>query len=300
MDKYFAIIGVILILLIAMLTVMFLATTFFGVIPANISLLLKAVIVGILVYALVRIASAIIERHMLRYTTKGRSKPIIFLVNLIGYFILALAVAAALGINDSSVLLSGTLISLVLGLAAQTVLANTFGGLFLIFAKPFKVGERVVISTWQYGMLIAAYAPKYLSRDEIRPSYSGKIVDISLNYTVIEEDSGAITRIPNGIIVQAAITNVNDYISTKIRYEIPKSISFRTLSKRIENAVSGLDGLSGRPTISIDEATMNTYMIIITASVLSTSEREIRSRMLESVMGITEPMRKSKNKRTMR
>ena len=280
--------AVVSIVLVVMLAAVFLAARLVGGTPTDVLLLFKAVIIGILVYVLVRVASTAIERHMLKYTTKGRSKPIVFLVNLVGYFILALAVASALGINDSSVLLSGTLISLVLGLAAQTVLSNTFGGLFLIFARPFKVGEHVIVSTWQYGMMIASYTPKYFSKDEIRPSYSGRVLDISLNYTVIEEDSGVITKIPNGIIVQAAVTNVKDYISTKIRYEVPKGVGFTVLSMELSKALSGINGMAGKPSISIDEATMNTYVIIVTAKVISASEREIRSKMLETIMAGTE------------
>ena len=185
---------------------------------------------------------------------------------------------------------------MVLGLATQTVLSNVFGGIFLMLTKPFKINDRVIVNTWQYGMMLASYPPKYLSKDEMRPSFCGRIIDISTNYTFIKEDDGRVTKIPNGIIVSAAVSIVKDSIGTKVRYEIPKSIGIGRVRKMIEAKVKSIEGLEKITGIVIDEASSETYMLALTAMVKPEKEVEVRSRIIECLIESIEPLRVKKTK----
>ncbi len=269
-----------------------------SVIPHNISIILGAIALFVALYIMFRLLMRFFESYLTRYAEPKDIKPVLFIATVTGYFIIILATLSYAGIDTSSILLSGTLISLVLGLATQTVLSNVFGGIFIMFTKPFKINDHVVVNTWQYGMMIASYAPKYLSKDEIRPAYSGKIIDITTNYTIIREDDGRITEIPNGIIVSAAVSIIKESIGTKVRYEIPKYVGISKVRKLIESKIRSIEGIDKITNMVIDEASFETYMFVITAMVRPEKEIEIRSKIIDCLINSVEPLKKRKTKKS--
>jgi Small-conductance mechanosensitive channel len=44
-------------------------------------------------------------------------------------------------------LAAGGFAGLVLGLASQDVLSNIFGGIMLLISRPYKIGDRITLST---------------------------------------------------------------------------------------------------------------------------------------------------------
>ncbi len=193
---------------------------------------------------------------------------------------------------DLSSLAYGSLfISIILGLAAQTVLSNLFAGILLIIVRPFKIGDRVVLNTWQYGSVLPSYPPKYFSRDFMENSYyRGIIRDITLNYTLLELESGNVVKLPNNIVIQAAITLENIYLWVQARYEIPKFIDFENIKESIFIEIKKMnpDELS----INIDETTLSTYIILIKGKFEGLDSDKIRSEILQKVMKIVEPLKK--------
>jgi len=83
-----------------------------------------------------------------------------------------LIVAAALGIA--------------LGLAAQDTIKNIFGGIMIIFDKPFQVGDKIQIG-----------------------EYYGEVINIGLRSTRIKTDDDSIVSIPNSEIMNNSVSNVN-------------------------------------------------------------------------------------------
>lgn len=284
-------IGVIIAVLAFLLLGIYLSTSVFHVIPDSFSKLIYAAIVGIFVFAILRIFTRVLESRLTKATSQGRARPIVLIVNLIGYFILALFVLSALGINTSSVLLSGTIIGAVVGLASQNVLSNIFGGIMLIFVKPFKVGDRVEISTWQYGVMLTLTPPKYFSRDEVKNGYRGTIEDLTLMYTIIKDRDNEHIKIPNSIMVQAAIAISSTTHTLNIRYEIPKSIQFEKIRSDIEKAVKTASGIKGMPSIIVEETTVLTYLLRISFECKVEIEEEVKSDILQSLISITEPLK---------
>lgn len=267
-----------------------------GALPHNVSIVIGAVALFVALYMIFRLFMRFFESYLIKYAEAKDIKPVIFIATVAGYFIIGLSTLSYAGVDTSSILLSGTLISVVLGLATQTVLSNVFGGIFIMFTKPFRINDRVVVNTWQYGMMLASYPPKYLSKDEIRPSFCGRIVDISTNYTLIREDDGRVTKIPNGIIVSAAVSIIKDSVGTKVRYEVPKSISIGNVRKIIGSKVKLADGLEKITGIVIDEASSETYMLALTAIVKPEMEAEVRSRIIECLIENLEPLKEKKTK----
>jgi len=130
------------------------------------------------------------------YIGKTTSESISLVVQILGYTIIGIIALTTLHVGISSALFGGTVLGLVLGLAIQTSLSNVFAGLFLILSKPFNIGDRVTITTWQYGLLAPTYPPKFWSNDFLIPGYTGIITDISLTYTTILTDENVVMKIP--------------------------------------------------------------------------------------------------------
>lgn len=139
---------------------------------------------------------------------------------LVGYIVLSFIVLALLGVSGTALLAGGTFAGLVLGLAGTTVLSNVFGGVLLLIARPFEVGDRVTITTWQYGMVVPAYPGKFFSDDRLVPGYTGVVQDLSLTYTAVALDEGPVMKLPNNVMVQAAVLRHSNPRWVRTRFEV--------------------------------------------------------------------------------
>jgi len=175
---------------------------------------------------------------------------------------------------------------LVLGLASQDVLSNIFGGIMLVFSRPYKVGDRITISTWQYGLIAPTYPPKFFSNDFLIPGYTGIVIDISLLYTTIYTDEQVPVKIPNSIMIQAAIFIHNKEEKRRVRtkYEISKEIDPDIIISTLRQKIKSLDFVIEEPSIKILETTLNTYIIGIDTVCKTIYEEPVRSEILKLVM----------------
>ena len=287
-------IGTAMAFLIVLFVLVYLMTNVFKIVPVQFTQVVNAIIVAIVVYTIVKIMARFLERFLSKYMNKSKYHTISFLFSVFGYFILVLAVMAALGINVTSIILGGTFIGLVLGLASQTVLSNLFGGMLLILTKPFSVGDYVSILAWQWGLIVPSYPPKYFSKDEIRPSYDGHVMKISINYTYLRGNDDRVIILPNGVLIQASIVVNQKTLNVKARYEIPKTIKFSEIKGDLISRISSIDGVSGEVNLWVDETTLNTYIIAITLKSSNLKSDEMRGKILENVIEFIEPL-KNKN-----
>jgi small conductance mechanosensitive channel len=111
-----------------------------------------------------------------------------FLEGIVYYALLVsvvLAAAGQLGIKTTSFLAILGAASLAIGLALKDSLANFSSGVMLIFFRPFKVDDFVVIG-----------------------GESGKVEQISIFNTILNTGDNQRKIIPNGAISNATITNV--------------------------------------------------------------------------------------------
>jgi small-conductance mechanosensitive channel len=297
-DRYRGLIFSIALIIVALAFVfigLYVMNIYLDIVPGNFERFIYAGVIALFIFVIIRIIVKGLESYFSKYVSPARFRPLIFIISLLGYFIMSLAVFASLGIDVSSIILGSTFLSLILGLASQNVLSNIFGGLMVVFAKPFVEGDEIAINTWQFGMMLSSYPPKYFSRDEIRPSYSGMVTRIDLLYTTIRDRSGKKIKIPNSIIVQGAIEKMNQIYTVRVRYEIPKDIVFQTLEPALVEEISNIDGASGMPKILIDETTLNTYVITVDAEFKTSSPDEKKSEVLKRLMGRIEPLKKRAN-----
>jgi small-conductance mechanosensitive channel len=110
-----------------------------------------------------------------------------YVLVLAGVFAVVTGTLAILQIDVHSLLVGGAVTGVLLGIAAQQSLANLFAGLVLLFARPFRVGDR------------ARFRAGALSGE-----IEGRVVDISLTYVRLETQAGPML-LPNSQALAAAV-----------------------------------------------------------------------------------------------
>ena len=261
--------------------------------PPSYSKYIYAVVIGLVVYVIVKTITRVIETFLDKRIGRAEAKPIAMIVMIIGYFIILLAVLAALGINVSSVILSAALFGAVIGLATQTILSNIFAGLILVFTKPFKVDDYVTINAWQFGKAYPTIAPKYFSVDRFEAAgYSGVVENITLNYTKIHLEGENTVTIPNGVLMQASFTVIKGSQCIQVRFEVPKTIRFDDLRGKLISVIEKVDGYAGESKLAVDETTMTSYIIIVKVLTNSRELLNAKGKLLEGIMDVVEPLKK--------
>ncbi|MBQ7613874.1 MAG: mechanosensitive ion channel family protein [Butyrivibrio sp.] len=153
----------------------------------------------------------IINKYLSKETLRGKIH-LIFLKGLIIAFIWAVAALTALsGIPAftktwETAIASSGILAVVLGLAAQSTLANVFAGISLSasHSRPFDIGDRIKINSYDPGF----------------------VEDITLRHTVIKTIQNEIIYIPNSIVGSAIIVNYTQEES--FSFPIKVSVAYGT------------------------------------------------------------------------
>ena len=153
----------------------------------------------------------IVNKFLSKEVLRGKIH-LIFLKGLILAFIWAIAALTALsGIPAFSktwetAIASSGIAAVVLGLAAQSTLANVFSGIALSasHSRPFDIGDRIKIDSYDPGF----------------------VEDITLRHTVIKTYQNEIIYIPNSIVGSSIIVNYTQ--ENSFSYPIRVSVAYGT------------------------------------------------------------------------
>lgn len=102
-------------------------------------------------------------------------------IKIVGIGALAAAIAGGVAGGAAGVALGGFL-GIVIGFASQQVLGQAVAGLFLLIARPFKIGDAVVVA-----------------------GEDGVIEDVSTLFTIVKKADGITVLIPNNTIIGGKI-----------------------------------------------------------------------------------------------
>lgn len=150
----------------------------------------------IIIYAFCQTVVSIIK-YLFRKSMKRKSKLSIdktsagFVQRMIVYTIYILGMVSVLAMIPgmktvtNSILASAGILTAAVGLASQDALANIIGGVFIIFTKPFRVGDFIKV-------------------DDI---VVGTVLEITLRHTVIRNAENRTILIPNSKINSSTIIN---------------------------------------------------------------------------------------------
>jgi len=254
-------------------------------ISIKITSVVNAVIIGTVGIIATYIIARILKEKTGNVVGKTTAESLSLVIQFLGYTVVLIIALTALHIGVTSALFGGTVFGLVIGLALQTSLSNVFSGIFLILSRPFSIGDRVTITTWQYGLLAPTYPPKFYSNDFLIPGFTGVIIDIGLMYTTILTDENVSMKIPNSIMLQAAVLNHNEeYRLVRTKYEISKDLDPDSVIPLLEERLSKLDFMVKKPVIKVLDTTFTTYVIVVDAYCKGQYEEPPRSEIIKVIM----------------
>lgn len=148
------------------------------------------------IYLFVRILTGT-TKYLFRRSMRKQGKIVLdetkmgFLRQMIVTAIYIIGVAAFLSLIpgmekvSNSILASAGILAMAVGLASQEALSNIVGGLFIIFSRPFKVGD-------------------YIQVDDV---VVGTVMEITLRHTIIRNAENRMILIPNSKINSSTIIN---------------------------------------------------------------------------------------------
>ncbi len=221
--------------------------------------------IGIGVSALV-LLSIIVE--ILGHVKKSDdiAKEFIRVVMLLGYSLLLFVVLNTLGINITGLLVGAGFVGIVVGLAAQTTLGNFFSGISILYAQPFKTGDKIGIHPYYYSVSPPSYPHSTMLFEIV-----GTVKSIGVMYTKILKDDMSIIFMPNSTISQSFIRNYSrsDVNQLRLRFEVPMQSDIIKLKEALANRLSSED-FSKLQNIEIrmpNVSTMGEFWITITGQV---------------------------------
>ena len=103
-------------------------------------------------------------------------------------------------------LAGASVISVIIGLAAQNTLGNLIAGVSLVLYRPFKVGDRLQVT-----------APTGLE--------TGNIESVNLGYTILKTDDNRRIVVPNSLIASQTIVNLTSE-DTRVLCSVPMSLHY--------------------------------------------------------------------------
>jgi len=147
------------------------------------------------------------------------------------YIVLGLVIVSQLQVDLSGFLVGSAVIGVVLGVGAQTSLANLFAGAILLLSRPFSVGGWVHLRTYLFGGFGGS-------------DFSGLVVHIGSFHTVLDV-GGRPVHIPNSAMLTAAITTSPIPVQVDLDVTLPAAAPLAAIEGRIA------DGLGLRPPASV-------------------------------------------------
>ncbi|MCL4362463.1 mechanosensitive ion channel family protein [Candidatus Parvarchaeota archaeon] len=265
-------------------------------IPSNINSIIYVVLILIAGVLIVNLVSDIVETKA-NNKNKQVTNTIVFVTRLVGYIIVIAIALSSFKIGLTSILLGGGFVGVVVGLAAQASLSNFFSGIVLLFSRPFNIGDRITLSTWQYGLIAPSYPPKFFSDDFLVPGYTGTVEKMTLTFTTIRLDNNIPIKIPNSIVLQASIfLNNEEYRNVKVRYEVPSIIDPDKFMEMAKSELKKLSFVKGLPLVFISETSFanKSNVFSVNAMCKSQSEDMPRSEIIKRLIKIRNSLEKKK------
>lgn len=211
--------------------------------------ILVIVIIAIGFAKCITIKSAIFKQINSKSNGKKDETLINFIVKLIRgiiYVIAAFIIVSELGYNLNGLLAGLGLSGVVVALAAQDSAKNIFGGIVILWDKPFKIGDWIETS-----------------------SFEGIVEDITFRSTRIRTFENSIVTIPNSTITNESLINWSKM--KKRRYKENFELELSTPLKKICDVENKLiEMLENHPrvlkdslVVKFDKVTSNGYNILI-------------------------------------
>lgn len=181
-------------------------------------------------YVLPLLVAYVINLILNKVLKKERLRGKLFLIFLKGIIIAVVWAVAGLTVLSGipafsktweTAVASSGIAAVVMGLAAQSTLANVFAGIALSASRPFDIGDRIKIDSYDPGF----------------------VENITLRHTVIKTYQNEIIYIPNSIVGSSTVVNYTQEDS--FSYPIRVSVAYGTDMKKAMDVMA--DAITEHP-----------------------------------------------------
>jgi len=249
--------------------------------PTNFNDLLDVGVISIAGIVAVILLTRWISRPVASYVGPTQINAVKLLFQIVGLSLIILIIFSITGASVFSALVGVGFFSIVIGLAAQSVLGNLLSGIMLMLSRPFHINDRIAIITWQYGKF-----PPTLPHGWLEPSHTGVVKGIALTYTKILADSEAMLKIPNALVTQSLIMNLSHGKHTHVgtQFEVPISVEPDELHKKLMSRLSKTEEFRGQEErFEIIEMSPASYLVTVIYRVERGREQETKSLLFKTI-----------------
>ncbi len=237
-----------------------------------------------------------LERGLQRVSwERGRHRAglVRLVVRLAVYAATAFAVLAAMGVNTTHLTLGGAAVTVIIGLAGQTLFGNVLSGAVLLIWNPFYMGDEISVVSWQMPVVSASYP-----HETSIAAHRVRVLDVNLLHTICVADDGQRMLIPNSIMLQAIVRNhsQSERCRLRVRAEAEASIPPQKLWERLQELARDLEAheesMSGPVAAHIVDLSTSSTGMVVEGWVLSVHHLdEGRSRVLLRMAAMLESLR---------
>lgn len=142
-------------------------------------------IIGILFIKIVsRLLEVFAERSTKYRITIKSYIPVVKIISWVGMIVII--IGGIFHPPAATILAFSASVGVAIGFAAQDILKNTFGGIMILFDRPFMVGDKIEVG-----------------------SFYGEVVEIGLRYTRVTTPDDNLVSIPNSEVMNSSVSNAN-------------------------------------------------------------------------------------------
>lgn len=142
-------------------------------------------VVGVLFIKIVsRLLEVFAERSTKYRITIKSYIPVVKIVSWVGMIVII--VGGIFHPPAATILAFSASVGVAIGFASQDILKNIFGGIMILFDRPFMVGDKIEVG-----------------------NYYGEVVEIGLRYTRVTTPDDNLVSIPNSELMNSSVSNAN-------------------------------------------------------------------------------------------
>ncbi len=251
--------------------------------------LLLAAWIVIVGYLLDRAIGTFAQRWVQSQDGRARLAAVSLLIDLVFAAIVVFALFAVFNVNPTALFLGSAFTGIILGLAAQTLLANVFAGITLTFSTPYRVGDRISLISVNYGAMPPSYP-----HELVYPSYTGTVKDTGLVFTILQLDGGRVAKVPNSVVIQAFIINHADGAGRlqRVRVTLPYSVPVAAFESAVAGLKAEMPAVAGRPELTgqVADLAPSTWDGVVLLWTTEPSEEAVRDRVLRGLLSRLPPL----------
>ncbi len=201
---------------------------------------------------------------ILKRMDPGTAGTVSFAIRLVTIILVAAIALHIAGVKTSTLAVGGAFTAILLGLAAQQTLGNVFAGVVIQSTRPFRVGERVRLSSGPLG-----------------GDVEGTVSSLGLFYTSLVDGQNRM-MVPNNVILNCLVVPISgaEGIDVKARFDS------HTSPARVQEMLSQSITVPTRrpPSIWLDEIDRDEVVLRISATPVDPADG---ARLAEQILAVT-------------